>query len=176
MKPLFYTFLIIILLGITACNSKGDKIAPTLDAYKFDSRVIEKLPLYDSLTSGVLGKISFFLNSIDTNESYKAFRYMPESDELDAFKKLPDSVKTDIDKHFTNIGKNFIYGLDVFKDSIIKIYIRTTTIDSTEITIEENLSYFPKGNSNKEREYPIKDTILNAHWQYWTRFNKQGLF
>lgn len=176
MKSLFYIFSLIIFFGITACNSERDKITPAFDDYKFDRRVIEKLPLYDSLTAGVLEKINVFLDIIDTTESYQAFRYMPEANELDAFKKLPDTIKTDIDNHFAKIGKDFIYGFDVFKDSSIKIYIRVKTIDSTAITIEENLSYFPKGNSNKEREYPIKDTILNASWQYWTRFSKEGLF
>ncbi len=176
MKPLFYIFLLIMLFGNSACNSERDKIAPAFDNYKFDERVIEKLPLYDSLTAGILKEINLFLDIIDTTEPYQAFRYMPEANELEVFKKLPDTIKTGIDNHFAKIGKNFIYGFDVFKDSSIKIYIRVKTIDSSAITIEENLSCFPKGNSNKEREYPIKDTILNTHWQYWTRFSKEGIF
>ena len=96
--------------------------------------------------------------------------------ETEVFKRLPPKAGVDIDPYFTKPGKNFIYGFDVFKDSTIKIYIRSSTSDTAQLDIEENLSYYPAGSNMRRREFPVKDTILNKHWQYWARFSKQRLF
>ena len=101
---------------------------------------------------------------------------MPLSNEADVFTKLPPEAATKIDQYFTKLGKDFIDGFDVFKDSTIKIYIRSSPSETSQVDIEENLSYYPNGSNILRREFPVKDTILNKHWQYWIRFNKRGLF
>lgn len=169
-------FFILCMYATESCNSKGDKIMPVYNNYKFDSKVIERLPIYDSLASAILEKIDLFQNHISKNDSYQAFRYMPTSNDAEVFKKLPGETGSNIDQYINKLGKDFIYGFDIFKDSTIKIYIRRKTAEKTTVEIGEYLSYYPAGMNIKKREYPIKDSILNTHWQYWTQFDTQGLF
>lgn len=176
MSNIFRGILIISLYAMIGCQAKGDKIIPVYNNYRFDQAVIEKIPIYDSLASAISGKILLFQKSVNENDSYQAFRYMPGSVEKEIFKKLPANIDINIDQYFTKLGNDFIYGFDVFKDSSIKIYVRRKTIEPTKVEIEENLSYYPRGNAKNPREYPIKDTIINAHWQYWTRFDTDDIF
>ena len=101
---------------------------------------------------------------------------MPHSIQTGIFNKLPQEVAPKINFYFTKLGKDFIYGFDLFKDSTIKIYIRNKPSEESKVDIEESLSYYPKKGIIQRRKLPIKDTILNDHWQYWTRFNKQDFF
>jgi hypothetical protein len=138
--------------------------------------VIEKLPVYDSLVSAILGNFASFKKLINENDSYRAYKYMPLSNEADVLTKIPQDADSRIARYYDKLGKNFIYGFDVFRDSTIKIYIRTIPSKRSQIDIEENLSYYPAGNKIQRRQFPVKDTILNKHWQYWTIFNKGSLF
>lgn len=166
-------FSILLIIG-TGCKSENK----ALTAYKnhtFDTSVINKLPLYDSLASAILEKIPLIHQYIHADDAYHAFRFMPSSGEAEVFKKLPADLGNDIERHYNQLGTDFIYAFDVFKDSTIKIYLRKRTLD-TEVDFEENLSYFPPGKNIKPREYPAKDSILNKHWQYWVRFDNPGFF
>ncbi len=158
------------------CHSDSEEVSVVYKNYKFDPKVIEKLPVYDSLASAILEKFSFFQQHMNVNESYRAYRYLPLSDQDDVFKKLQPELAPKIEPYFTKLEKDFIYGFDVFKDSTIKIYIRKSLSEKSQIDIEENLSYYPVKTNIRRREFPDKDTILNEHWQYWSRFNKRGLF
>ena len=168
--------LLVFLYPAAGCHSSTDKVKPVYNNYKFDSLVIEKLPVYDSLASVILEKFSLFKNNMDANESYQAFRYMPASQQTEVFKRLPPEAGVDIGPYFAKLGKDFIYGFDVFKDSTIKIYVRKRFSEKSQIDIGENLSYYPAGNNIRRKELPDKDTILNKNWQYWTRFHKRSLF
>jgi hypothetical protein len=174
----FWTRLAILLLlyTITGCHSNSENVSSVYKNYKFDQKVIEKLPLYDSLASAILKKLSFFQQHMDLNESYHAYRYLPLSDQADVFKQLHPEVAPYIDPYLAKLGKDFIYGFDVLKDSTIKIYIRKNPSGKSEMDIEENLSWYPMGTNIRRREFPDKDSILNEHWQYWYRVNKPGLF
>ena len=168
--------ILLFLFLATGCHLDSEEVSTDYKSYKFDPKVIEKLPIYDSLVSAILEKSLFFQQHINENDSYRAYKYMPLSDQADVFKKLPQEVAPKIDLYFTRLGKDFIYGFDVFKDSTIKIYIRNSPSEESQVDIEENLSYYPVTTNIRRRELPIKDTILNEHWQYWTRFNKRSLF
>ena len=176
-RPFLARLSILLFLYLSSgCHSVSDEVSAVYKSYKFDPKVIEKLSIYDSLTSAILEKFLFFQQHINENDSYRAYKYMPLSDQADVFKKLPQEVAYKIDHYFTKLGKDFIYGFDVFKDSTIKIYIRSSPSEKSQVDIEENLSYYPVRNNIRRRELPIKDTILNEHWQYWTRFNRWSLF
>jgi hypothetical protein len=160
----------------TGCQSEPEEVSAVYKSYKFDPKVIEKLPVYDSLASAILEKFPFFQQHINENDSYRAYKYMPGSDQADVFRKLPQEAAPKIDHYFTKLGKDFIYGFDVFKDSTIKIYIRNSPSEESQVDIEENLSYYPVTTKIQRRELPVKDTLLNNHVQYWIRFNKRRLF
>ena len=175
-RIIFTRLFLFILLAVIGCNSGDDHVLHTYNTYKFDQKVIDKLPVYDSLVHAILEKINIFKSSIDGNDAYQAFRYMPASIEPEVFKRLPQEIGPGIDGYFAELGKDFIYGFDVFKDSTIKIYVRSQTITNGSVIIEENLSYYPAGSNQRQREYPVKDTILSKHWQYWARISKESLF
>ncbi|MFT3907955.1 MAG: hypothetical protein QM737_00905 [Ferruginibacter sp.] len=172
------TKLLLLLLVCTAagCHSHSEKSSSAYDTYKYDPKVIEKLPDYDSLAVSILENLSLFKQKIDENEEFHVYCYRPASNEPDIFNKLPQGINPNIDHYFSKLGKDLIYGFDVFKDSTIKIYISSRPSATTPETIEENLSYYPIANSIRHREFPDKDTVLAKHWQYWIRFKTHDLF
>lgn len=159
---------------ITGCKTENMALT-AFKSYTFDTAVIAKLPLYDSLTTAISEKIGMILKHIHDDDSYHAFRYMPASKDAELFTKMPAETGAEIDRHFHNIGKDYIYAFDVFKDSTIKIYIRRRILDS-KVEMEETLGYYPAGKTIGAKEYPVKDTILNNHWQYRARFDNPGFF
>lgn len=166
--------LLLLLFAAAGCKTEN-KALTAYKNYTFDTTVINKLPLYDSLASAIAEKIQLIHAHINDDDAYHAFRYMPASNEAEVFKKLPPELGTEIDRYFNKLGTDFIYAFDVFKDSTIKIYIRSRSLE-TKVDMEENLSYYLAEKNIRRREYPVKDTILNKHWQYWVRFDNQGLF
>lgn len=174
----FFTNCILLFILYTAagCNTDKNIITPVYNSYAFDTKVIEKLPLYDSLANAISKDIDVFLKTIDTTEAYQAFRYMPVSTDPGVFGELPKEASSKVGEYYNALGKDFIFGFDLFQDSTIKIYIRRRISEMAPVDIEENLAYYPGGTGIRKREFPVKDTVLNQHWQYWTRFNKQGFF
>ena len=170
----FLRTLPLLLLFAAGCKTENQALTAYKN-YTFDTAVINKLPLYDSLASAILKNMQLIHAHIQDDDAYHAFRYMPASTRPEVFKKLPPELGTDIDLYFNQLGKHFIFAFDVFKDSTIKMYVRSRTLE-TKVDMEENLSYFPSGRNIPKREYPLKDTVLNMHWQYWARFDNQGLF
>jgi hypothetical protein len=164
--------LLLVLYTITGCHSASKEIEPLYEDYKFDTAVIAKLPVYDSLASALMGKYPFLQQHMDTNESYRAYRYLPFSDQKDVFKELHHEIASVLEPIISKLGKDLFRGFDAFSDSTIKVYIRARK--SGTIDIEENLSYYPAGSKMLEREFPDKDSILNNYWQYWVRFSKPG--
>ena len=118
-----------------------------------------------------------FHSHIQADESYKAYRYEHPSDSVALFNILTGKGALKINQCFTQLGNPFFYGFDLFKDSSIKIYIRERfSVGKHSIDIRENLSWYPPGIKMKQREFPVKDTVLNKSWQYWISFDKRELF
>jgi hypothetical protein len=169
------SFLLLFLCAVTSCDTEKEEVADDYKNYRFDPRVIEKIPIYDSIAAAIIQSFPSFQKYIRDEDSYRSFRYMPSSDDADVFIKLPPEAGIKIDPYFNQLGKDFIYGFDVFRDSSIKIYVRTNFSGKSQVDIVENLSYYPAGNIRR-REFPERDTVLNKNWQYWVRFSKRGLF
>src|SRR6185503_13261200 len=174
-RPVRLSILLLLLYLASGCHDSKD-VSAVYKSYTFDPKVIEKLPEYDSMAAAILEKFSFFQPDMKENESYRAYRYMPLSNQSDIFKTLPPQAAPVINPYFTKLGKDFIYGFDLFKDSTIKIYVRSSRSDKPKVDIEENLSYYPMRSSIRRREFPDKDTILNDHWQYWSRVKEHTVF
>lgn len=168
-------FLALFLFSVAGCGSSEEEIRDDYNGYTFDTGVIEKLPLYDSLVSAIIENYASFKKYIRDEDGHRAFRYMPATDDPDVFIKLPPEAAPKIDPYYTRLGKDLIYAFDVFKDSSVKIYVRTRFNSKSQVDIGESLSYYPAGNIRR-REFPDKDSILNKNWQYWARFSKRGLF
>jgi hypothetical protein len=162
-------------LAVAGCDEGEKEITAELNDHKFDQQVIDKLPLYDSLVATIIANFPSFQKYIKDEDSYRSFRYMPTSEDPDVFIKLPPAAALKIDPIYNSLGKDFIYGFDIFKDSSVKINVRTRFSAGSKIDIQENLSYYPHGNF-RDREFPEKDTILNKNWQYWARFDQRGVF
>ncbi len=170
------SLLLIFIYIASGCGSGDEKFKTVYDNYRFDTAVIKKLPLYDSLARTISASQPLFQKYIDTSESFRAFRYMPAAYQEGVYRQLPPELDSGISPIYKALGDNFIYGFDLYKDSTIKIYIRAYPVKKTMVDIEENLAYYPEDKKVKQRAFPLKDTTLNKHWQYWVRFNEQGLF
>ena len=169
-------FFILCLLLTFSCGTRSKEINFDLSSYQYDQQVIEHLPVYDSLVVTIFKNYTSFQQLIKEDDSYRAYRYMPYSDSIDLLKIVPKLGATKINEYFTELGKNFIYGFDLFKDSTIKIYIRKVLSEKDQVFVSENLSYYPTGTNIRRREFPIKDTLLSKNWLYWIRFDKPDLF
>ena len=160
--------------AIMSCHSESGNVVDTFNAYQFDSTVIEKLPLYDSLAQTIVTNMALFKRNTEAGDDTHAFRYMPGETNFNEFSELPASIEPQLSKILQTIGPNGITGFDVYKDSSIKMFVRTTTLNT--IITTEMLSFFPADNNVKRREQPFKDSLLNEHWLYWVRFDKEGIF
>ena len=167
--------LLIYLCVAAGCGSPSKELTADYDNYKFDQQVIQRLRVYDSLAVAILENFPSFQKLINEKDSYRSYRYMPLSDDSDLSKKLPQEGAAKINQYFTELGTNFIYGFDVFKDSSIKIYIRKSFSEKDKVDIGENLSWETTGSNIRRREFPVKDTMLNKNWQYWIWFDKRNL-
>jgi hypothetical protein len=171
------TLLFILIYLAAGCNSapKEQVVIKNRD-YRFDSTVIQQLPLYDSLVKEILAHFPYYKKFINEQDSYRAFKYHPNSEYSDVHKELAPDIAPGIQRIFQKLGKDHIRAFDVFGDSSIKINIRYLEDVEARVDKEENLSYFPLGKKMQHREMPVKDTILNSHWQFWIRFNERRFF
>jgi hypothetical protein len=155
------------LFFLAACGHKD--LRTTFSDYHFDQQVISKLPIYDSLVTEL---IQHYPTTAQFNYGKSGYRYVPSQQGNDLYKVFPAEVGDKIKHHLSSIGNDFIYGFDCYKDTTIRIMIRDVYIQKDHVNISERLSYYPPGMNITRREFPIKDTILNNHWQYWISFSK----
>ena len=168
-------FLLIFLFTVAGCGTGEKAVKEEYNKYKFDQQVIDKLPLYDSLASAIIENFPAFAKFIKSEDSYRSSRYIPDSQDPDVFIKLPPGAAPKVTPYYNLIGKEFIYGFDIFRDSSIKFLVRSRLSPESEVTIMESLSYYSGGNI-RSRKFPEKDTALNKNWQYRVWFSKEGLF
>ncbi|HRI24548.1 MAG TPA: hypothetical protein PLZ45_07705 [Ferruginibacter sp.] len=167
--------LVFFLFLVTGCNNGEKAVKEEYNNYQFDPQVINHLPLYDSLVFAIKENFSAFEKFIKDGDSYRSFRYIPAATDPDAFIKLPPAAEPKITPYYTRIGKDLIYGFDLFKDSSVKIYVKKRYASASQVDIVEYLSYYSSGNI-RDRVFPEKDSTLNKSWQYWVRFDRRGLF
>jgi len=142
--------------------------------HPFNKQVIEKLAIYDSLGKAIIQHYSAIYKPTKGEPSYVYIDYQ-DGDEI--YKDLSPDEAAKIKGYITQLGPNFFYGFDLYKDSTMKIYVRDTLLKDYRLDVAERLSFFPAGtDSIKKRDFPSRDTILNRNWQYWIRFDNQGLF
>jgi hypothetical protein len=167
--------LLLFIFAFTSCDSGEENVKNEINNFKFDQQVIDKLPLYDSLVAAIIQNFPSFKKYIRNEDSYRSFRYEPNSKDQDVFIKLPPAAAPHIDPIYAAIGKDFIYGFDIFKDSSVKIFVRNRFSSKSDVDTWENLSFYNNGNIRR-REFPEKDTVLNKNWLYWARFDQRGAF
>ncbi|MEO6253127.1 MAG: hypothetical protein ABIO79_07480 [Ferruginibacter sp.] len=168
-------YLLLLVFALSGCDTGAQEVRAEFINHKFDQQVIDKLPLYDSLVAAIIKNFPSFKKYIRDEDSYRSFRYMPASEDNDVFIKLPPAAAPNIDPVYARLGKDFIYGFEIFKDSSVKINVRNRFSSKLKVDTWENLSYYPTGNFRK-RKFPEKDTVLDKNWQYWVRFDKRGVF
>ena len=156
-----------------SCHSNSGNIIDSYNSFKFDKKIVEKLPVYDSIASVVLQHIHLFKRNTGESSDFHGFRFRL-NDKENKFNQLPALAAPAINSQIALLGNELMKGFDVFKDSSIKIYLRSAL--HNDIETEENLSFYPPGKKIIRREPPIKDTVLNERCIYWARFNNQGFF
>ena len=164
-------FTITFLCLVIGCHSTPDY---NYRNHPFNHEVIEKLPIYDSLGRAIIQHYSAIYKPTKGEPTYVYIDYQ-DGDEI--YKDLPQDAAGKIKGYITELGPNFFFGFDLYKDSTMKIYVRDTLLKTFHMDVFERLSFFPAGtDSLKKRDFPSRDTILNKNWQYWIRFDNQGLF
>ena len=173
MKRKAFIFVVLILTTfVTACRDDEKELRDTYQQYPFDSTVIAKLPLYDSLVISINQHADFFQKYINKDNKHSYFSYRPFMFN-GVTDSLPDELIDVIKHYYEQLGEGYFDGFDVFKDSSIKFYIRREPLGNNVEAIE-NLSYNPDTAQFQKRKFPAKDTLLNDHWQYWIYIFKSG--
>jgi len=169
--------MLLFLFNLAGCGREEKELKEMkeeMNKHRFDKQVIEKLPVYDSLVSVIIQNFPAFAKFIG-DDGDPSFLYIPSTEEADVFIKLPPAAAPKVTPYFNRPGKDFIYGFEIFRDSSVKILVRTRYTENTKVDISEFLSYYPAGNVRR-RAFPDKDTMLNTNWQYWARFGKRDAF
>jgi hypothetical protein len=151
----------------TGCRNSD--LNSTFKNHQFDKQVIERLPVYDSLANTILANYP----SAQFNHRTNSYRYIPNLDGNDLYKVFSKEAGDKVKQLLTQLGPNLGYGFECYKDSTMKFLIRDTYIGKNHLSIRERLSYYPPGKNIRHREFPIKDTILTNHWQYWISFEEE---
>ena len=136
--------------------------------YKFDNKVIEKIPMYDSLVKLIIANFPSIKQHLKDNA---AFEWEPYWDSVILYQKFPKDAALQIDRTYHQIGDNFIYAFHVFRDSSVRISVREYYDKKDQAVVREYLSYSPNGARKKERDSKFRDTIVNTNWLYWVMFD-----
>lgn len=160
----FYGLLLCFL--VVSCGSR--KKAVDYKAHSFDPQVIAKLPLYDSISRVLLQNFPALQEEI---KEHASFDYSFSGTASLVNPKLPQGAAGKIRAFQLQLGEEFLFEFSVYKDSTIKYSVRDTDLKEYGVVARERLSYLPNGGRMQRREPPNKDTILNANWQYWIRFD-----
>ena len=145
--------LLFLFLAAAGCRSKEK----TYDyaAHRFDPQVIERLPLYDSLSRLLIQNFPSLQPDIKEKNSI-----LYERSKGPSFRSvtLPPETVAKINGYLQQLGENFITGFSVYKDSSIKYFVRDTYLEPYYLTVRDRLSYFPNGRIMKHREPPLIKT------------------
>jgi hypothetical protein len=160
----------ILLLFAAGCRS--DSADYDYQNHPFDQQVIARLPLYDSISAVLIRNFPALMPDI---KEQSAFEYRRSEGANSLYQKLPRPAAEKISGYLAQLGDGFLTAIDVYRDSSIRYSIRDTYLEKYYVTIRDRLSYYPNGGNMRRREAPDKDTILNKNWQYWIRFDEQGL-
>ena len=168
MTRIIISFAIILMVS---CQLKDEPY--DIANHRFDTQVINKLPLYDSLCNTILRNHAAFIKNPGDNPFYQ---YIRRQDSLELYQIVSKQDGDKILNYFSQLGDNFIYGFDLYKDSSIKIHVRTTYLKANNLEVREKLSFVPSGANKTKRDGDYKDTVINKNWLYWVMFEKPQLF
>ena len=164
-------FTLLLLFFAAGCGSNNKTY--NYKNHPFDTKVIAKLPLYDSISQVLLQNFSALQ---DEMKEHSSFDYGRSKTANLVNPALPAEAAEKINRYMKQLGDDFLTEFSVYKDSSIKYSVRDTDLKGYGIIARERLSYLPNGGTMQRRESPDKDTILNSKWQYWIRFDEKPLF
>ena len=167
---------LILSMSFLCCHNSKD-FSQELRLHKFDQRVINSLPLYDSLRSIIIANYDSFRLSDGKN----SFSYLYTFDTLhtdSAYnnKDLPPTVYSKTVQLFGKIGSDNIFGFTLSKDSTIEFLIRNTHLSEYFLDVRERLSWYNNSGRIQSSSFPLKDTILGDNWQYLIWYDKRSKF
>lgn len=89
---------------------------------------------------------------------------------------MPQKIYQTTVELFNEIGKEYIFGFTISKDSLFEIFVRNTHLTNYYLDVRERLYWYPRVNKIYKPEYPIKDTLLTDKWQYQIWYDKKSEF
>ncbi|MBC7850287.1 MAG: hypothetical protein H7Y31_11155 [Chitinophagaceae bacterium] len=163
--------LLILFFLASACESNRPP-NKTFDQ-PFDPQIIAKLPIYDSLTRTLIEYYPF-IQQPDEQETYSMYRFSTDSAVF--FGRLGPERSAKVRQYIQQLGKGFIRGCQIYKDSTVKIFIRDFYSGELNMDVGERLSYFPNPGTMTRRKAPNKDTVLTKNWLYWISLDDAEIF
>lgn len=164
---------IVLLLVFFGCKKSKD-FRSDFEKHKFDTTVINSLPLYDTLRQLVLNNY----DSLYLNDEKNTFTYIYSFDtsiQISGQSNLdiPKKIYSQSVQIFKKIGKDNIFGFTITKDSTFEILIRNTHLTEYFLDVRERLYYHPNRKRIDKAHFPIKDTIIKDKWQYQIWYDKR---
>ena len=147
-------FALFILCVVASCEQKDH--TADFSQYQYDQQVIDRIPAYDSLASVIVANHTAFIPK--ERDSHYVFRYRPYTISKDDYQKLPQVEIKKVDEYIAKVGRGFIYGFDLFRDSSIRFYVRDSFMQGPRYWAQERLSYFRDTTKIQKREH-IEDNM-----------------
>lgn len=163
-------------LALLSCDNEKD-FKSDFEKHKFDQTVIDNLPRYDTLRKIVLDNYDSF-NLNDTNYRFTYFYNFDSLVQISGYSNydVPQKIYQTTVELFNEIGKEYIFGFTISKDSLFEIFVRNTHLTNYYLDVRERLYWYPRVNKIYKPEYPIKDTLLTDKWQYQIWYDKKSEF
>jgi hypothetical protein len=183
MKLLTLTIFFSFTAFVIACSEKtpSKTIQEVLDHEQFDTNIIRRLPLYDSLKNILIVNIDTIFNyrnaktkvingvdSIEIEDLSYGFIYMPdkgESSDKISLETLPPPIFLKIDSLCHQIGQNRIYAFNLER-GIIRIEMKLKYISDEETNAETYHLLRWNFSQRADKNSLEKDTALGNGWIY----------
>jgi hypothetical protein len=161
------------LFFLCSCDTRKD-FRKSFVERKYDSSVILRLKIYDSLRNYIIKNI----DSLKPLHNYYSAYYYDFDKKLfwnptDTI-QFPKTLSSSIKEFFLTLGKGKILGFGISEDTTIDIMIRVTHLPEYFLDVRERLKWMKNISKHQDIRFPIKDTSLGNNWYYIIWFDKRS--
>jgi hypothetical protein len=159
-----------------SCKNSND-FKRDFEAHKFDEKVIQNLPQYDTLRQIILASLDSFKLSNSQNDFTYIYNFDTSTETSgNSNTALPKIIYPQTVQFFERVGRDNLFGFIVSKDSTVGFLIRNTHLTKYFLDVRDRLYWYPSTRKIPKTEFPIKDTMLGERWQYQIWYDKRAEF
>ena len=171
MRPLaIFTVFLMAILSCTCTAQRATKTVKDIFNHElFDSGVISRLPLYDSLKNILVNNIDTIFNYLDSKGrgDFYNFFFIPgkgESSDKIGLETLPAAIAPKIEAICRQLGEERILGFDLTRNQIlVNVVVKYSYDNETSAETQHSLSWNWSFSNSEELR---KDTTLGSGWTY----------